>query len=61
MRKRDLDRYSKALDSYLNIIAHQIIHINQEIYTLNKSRTLKIDPKQREWLKDLQKQVATGA
>lgn len=58
MRKRDLDRYSKALDSYLNIIAHQIIHINQEIYTLNKSRTLKIDPKQREWLKDLQKQVA---
>ena len=56
MRDRNLDRYREALDAYLNLIAHQIIRINQEIFTL--SQTAKTNPKRREWLKDLQIQVA---
>ena len=57
MIDRDVDRYSKALDLYLNVIAHLIIRINQEIFSINTTSTLKRNPKHREWTEDLRKQI----
>ena len=58
LKDRDLKRYENALDTYLNAMAHQIIRMNQEIYTLNHTDGLQQNPKQREWVKDLERQVA---
>lgn len=58
LRNRNLKQFKKSLDTYLKVIAYQIIRINQEIYTLNNTTILKKNPKHREWIKDLQKQVA---
>ena len=55
---RDLDRFETTLDTYLNAVAHQMIRMNQEIYTLNHSDKLQQNPKQREWVKDLERQMA---
>lgn len=58
LRTRDLKRYKNALDAYLNVSAHLSIRINKEIYILNSTTILKKNPKHREWIKDLQKQIA---
>lgn len=57
MLERDVDRYSKALDLYLNVIAHLIIRINQEIFSINNTSSLRKNPKHREWTRDLQMQI----
>ena len=57
MRNRDLKRYKNALETYLNVVAHLMIRINQEIYTLNNTTILRKNPKHREWIKDLQRQI----
>lgn len=57
MQERNVDKYRNALDLYLNVIAHLIIRINQEIYAINNTSALKKNPKHREWTSDLQKQI----
>lgn len=57
MLERSVGRYRKALDLYLNVIAHLMIRINQEIYSLNHMSVLKTNPKHREWVRDLQTQI----
>ena len=57
MLERSVGRYRKALDLYLNVIAHLMIRINQEIYSLNHMSVLKTNPKHKEWVRDLQTQI----
>lgn len=58
MIERDVARYRRSADLYLNAIAHQMIRINHEIFTLNNMSNLKTNPKHKEWVKDLQHQIA---
>ena len=53
-----MKRYENSLDTYLNAMAHQMIRMNQEIYTLHHTDTLQQNPKQREWVKDIERQMA---
>lgn len=58
LRDRDLKRYETALDTYFNAMAHQMSRMKQEIHALNHTDSLQKNPKQREWVKDLERQVA---